>query len=55
MSRQELADALFVSLQTVYRWENGGRQPDIVTLIKLSQILAIDVNQLISPQMPELS
>ena len=54
MSRQELADALFVSLQTVYRWENGGRQPDIVTLIKLSQILAIDVNQLISPQMPEL-
>ena len=46
LSRQELAEELNVALRTVYRWESGERLPDVVTLMKLCQILAVDINQL---------
>ena len=46
MSRDELAEKMKVALQTVYRWENGTRMPDIVTFMKLSKILGVDTGML---------
>ena len=39
ISRQELADLMQVSRQTVFRWEQGERLPDIMTLLTLTRIL----------------
>lgn len=45
-TRQELAQELNVTLRTIYRWESGERLPDVVTLVKLCQVLAVDLNEL---------
>ena len=44
MTQQTLADRLFVTRQTVSRWENGVRYPDILTVRKLSEILEISLD-----------
>ena len=31
LTQQQLADKLYVSRQTVCRWENGSRCPDLIT------------------------
>ena len=45
ISRKQLATMMDVSVQTIYRWENGDRVPDIVTLMKLSQIFDISIDE----------
>lgn len=34
LTQQQLADKLYVSRQTVCRWENGSRCPDLITAKK---------------------
>ncbi len=46
MTRDELSGLLGVTPQTVSRWENGKRIPDIITFLKLAQILAVDPGEL---------
>lgn len=54
MTQEELADALFVTRQTVSNYENGRSRPDVDMLIKIAQILQTDVNTLIyGPAMPK--
>lgn len=36
LTRQQLADAMFVSVRLISYWENGKRECDFDTLIKLS-------------------
>ena len=36
LTQQQLADKLYVSRQTVCRWENGSRCPDLITAKKLA-------------------
>lgn len=31
LTQQQLADKLYVSRQTICRWENGSRCPDLIT------------------------
>lgn len=47
ISRQELADLMQVSRQTVFRWEQGDRLPDIMTLLTLARILGTTVTDLL--------
>lgn len=47
MTQDELAGRLFVSRQTVSNYENGKSNPDIEMLIKIAEILDVDVNILI--------
>ncbi len=47
MKRQELADLMGVTRQTVYRWEQGDRMPDILTFIKLTRILGVHIEDII--------
>jgi transcriptional regulator with XRE-family HTH domain len=48
MTQQTLAEELYVTRQTVSRWECGDRFPDLITTKKLSQTLEISVDELLS-------
>lgn len=48
MTQQELADKLFVSRQTVSRWESGARTPDIIMCKKITLVLGIALDDLIT-------
>ena len=47
MSRQELADLIGVTRQTVFRWEHGDRLPDILTFMQLSRLLGVEINDML--------
>ena len=54
MTQEALAEALFVTRQTISNYETGKSQPDIDTLLKISQALNTDINTLIyGPPVPE--
>jgi transcriptional regulator with XRE-family HTH domain len=44
ISQAQLADKLFFSAQAVGKWERGESMPDITTLIRLAEILGVDLN-----------
>lgn len=46
MTREELTDKLGVRVQTISRWENGKRIPDVLTILRLAQIFAVDPGDL---------
>ena len=47
MSQEELAEAVFVTRQTVSNWETGKSYPDIQSLLRLSALFGISLDQLI--------
>ena len=47
LSQQELAERLFVSRQTVSRWESGSRTPDIMTAKKIAALLGATLDELV--------
>lgn len=48
LSQQTLAEKMYVTKSTVSRWESGVRQPDAIMITRLSEILDVDVNVLLS-------
>ena len=48
LSQGALADSLFVTRPTVARWESGTRLPDAIMIKRLSEVLGVDVNTLLS-------
>lgn len=50
MTQQQLADRLYVSRQTVCRWENGTRCPDLIMAKKLAMELGVSLDELISEE-----
>lgn len=54
ITQDELAEMLFVSRQTISNYETGRSRPDIDTLIRLSEILGADVQDLLyGPSSPQ--
>lgn len=47
MSQEELAEAIYVTRQTVSNWETGKSYPDIQSLLRLSALFGISLDQLI--------
>ena len=47
LSQEELAEKLYVSRQTIGNWENDRSYPDIHSLILLSQIFDMTIDQLV--------
>ena len=45
LSVKELAERIDVSFSTIYRWENGDRIPDIVTLMKLAKLFDVPIDE----------
>jgi transcriptional regulator with XRE-family HTH domain len=50
LTQQQLADRLYVSRQTISRWESGTRCPDLITAKKLAMELQISLDELISDE-----
>lgn len=48
ITQQSLADKMYVTRQTIYRWECGDRYPDIINLKRLSNILEVSTDTLLS-------
>jgi DNA-binding XRE family transcriptional regulator len=47
MTQQDLAERLFVSRQTICRWENGSRCPDLIMAKKIAMVLGISLDDII--------
>ena len=52
MTQQQLAAALNVSHQAVSKWETGAALPDVQTLMALTQLFGITVEQLLQGEVP---
>lgn len=48
MTQQSLAEKLYVTRQAVSRWECGARYPDLLTAKKISAILEVSLDELLS-------
>ncbi|MFD2046542.1 helix-turn-helix domain-containing protein [Ornithinibacillus salinisoli] len=46
-SQEELADKLFVSRQSVSKWENGQNYPSIEIIIKVSDLFGVTIDELL--------
>lgn len=46
-SQEELAEKLFVSRQSVSKWENGQNYPSIEIIIKISDLLGLTIDELL--------
>lgn len=46
-SQDELAEKIFVTRQSISNWENGKTYPDIKSLILLSEVFAVSLDELI--------
>lgn len=53
LTQQQLAATLSVSHQAVSKWENGAALPDIQTMMTLTEIFGITVEQLVKGEIPE--
>lgn len=48
LSQNEIAKRMYVTRTAVSRWESGHRLPDAAMIARLSDVLGVDVNILIS-------
>ena len=46
-SQEELADRIFVTRQSVSNWENGRTYPDLQSLLRLSDLFGLSLDELI--------
>ena len=46
LSQEELADKVFVSRQTISNWENNKNYPDIKSLVLMSEIFQVSLDNL---------
>ncbi len=54
LSQEELADQVYVTRQTISNWETGKSCPDIHSLLLLSSIFQISLDQLIKGDLKEM-
>ena len=47
LSQEELADRIFVTRQSVSNWENGRTYPDVQSLLRLSDLFGLSLDELI--------
>lgn len=55
LTQKELAELLFKSESTVRMWELGKSEPDIGTIVKLSELLSVSVDTLMGVDHENLS
>ena len=52
ITQEQAAEALGVSRQTISNWENGKTFPDIVSVVKMSDIYSVSLDQLLKEESP---
>ena len=53
LSQEDLADKLYISRQAISRWENGETAPDLDTLVNLTSIFEVSLDELVTGVKPE--
>ena len=48
LSQRELAERMYVTRTAITKWESGNRLPDAAMIKRLSEVLGVDVNTLLS-------
>ena len=54
LSQEELADIIFVTRQTISNWENEKNYPDIKSLVMLSSLFGISLDNLVKGDLEEM-
>ncbi|GGE24047.1 helix-turn-helix domain-containing protein [Streptococcus himalayensis] len=54
LSQEELAQKLFISRQSISKWENGDATPDMENLITLATCLEVSLDELVLAKTPEV-
>lgn len=54
ISQEELADRVFVSRQTISNWENNKSYPDVKSLVLMSEIFHVSLDQLIKGDLEKM-
>lgn len=54
LSQEELADKIFVTRQTISNWENEKNYPDIKSLVMLSNLFNISLDNLVKGDLEEM-
>ena len=54
LSQEELADKIFVTRQTISNWENEKNYPDIKSLVMLSSLFGISLDNLVKGDLEEM-
>ena len=47
ISQEELAERIFISRQTLSNWETGKTYPDINSLLRLSEVFHVSLDELV--------
>ena len=55
MSQDQLAEKVFVSRQTISNWENDKSYPDIKSLVILSYVFNVSLDDLIKGDLQEMN
>jgi len=50
LSQEQAAEALGVSRQTISNWENGKSYPDIISVIRMSDLYSVSLDQLLKEE-----
>ena len=48
MSQQELADKLYITRQSISKWESGLVAPDLEKLLKMSELFNVNIDDLLN-------
>ncbi len=54
LSQEQLADLVFVSRQTISNWENDKNYPDIKSLVLLSEVFQVSLDQLVKGDLEKM-
>lgn len=54
LSQEELAEKLYVSRQSISNWENDKTYPDIKSLLLLSEVFSVSLDELVKGDMEEM-
>ncbi len=52
MTQEQVAEALGISRQTLSNWENGKTYPDIVSVVKMSDLYGVSLDHLLKEEAP---
>lgn len=47
LSQDALSEQLFISRQSISKWENGDATPDLENLVKLAEVLEVSLDELV--------
>ncbi|MBQ3257781.1 MAG: helix-turn-helix transcriptional regulator [Oscillospiraceae bacterium] len=54
LSQEELAEQVYVTRQTLSNWENGKTYPDINSLLRLSGVFGVTLDELVKGDIPKM-